>query len=83
MGEIQGLHIQCEIDKPYLTQYDAYGLRQDSLYTSPAWKKQKHIAAEEGLIAIGYERKYAEFRYNFCSSHIAILMCLRLNHACL
>lgn len=31
------------------------------IVTHPSWTTLKHIAAEEGLVSIGYERKYAEF----------------------
>ena len=37
--------------------------RVDNLVTCGAWKQMKNIAAEEGLIAIPYENKYAQYRY--------------------
>jgi hypothetical protein len=40
-----------------LIQYDAWGRRIDQLITSSAWKQLKSIAAEEGLLAIGYEER--------------------------
>lgn len=35
--------------------------RVDELLVTEAWKKQKEIAAREGVVAIAYERKYGEF----------------------
>ena len=43
--------------------YDAWGKRVDELVTSPAWKKLHDISAEEGLIALAYERKHQQWRY--------------------
>ena len=58
--EIWDLGRQCENEPPYLAGHtDAWGHRmKDQLITSPAWKKQKEISAEEGLISIPYERKH-------------------------
>ena len=43
--------------------YDAWGVRVDELVTSPAWKRLHDISAEEGLIALAYERKHCQWRY--------------------
>lgn len=59
---IYDLHLQCEREQPTLEQYDAWGKRVDKLNTSAAWKAQKTISAKEGLIAIGYERTYGQYR---------------------
>ncbi|XP_061162322.1 acyl-CoA dehydrogenase family member 11-like [Saccostrea echinata] len=59
--EIYELGLQCEREPPQLIQYDAWGNRVDRLITSPAWKRQHDIAAEEGLIATAYEEKYGEW----------------------
>jgi alkylation response protein AidB-like acyl-CoA dehydrogenase len=47
-----------ETNQPYLQQYDSWGGRVDNLHTCASWKAQHVVAAEEGLIATGYERKY-------------------------
>ena len=36
--------------------------RVDSITVAPGWDRLKEISAEEGLVAAGYERKYAEYR---------------------
>lgn len=61
--EVYELGLQCEREPPQLLQFDAWGNRVDQLITSPAWKRQHDISAEEGLIANAYERKYGEWRY--------------------
>lgn len=39
--------------------------RVDHIHVDTAWDRLKEIAAEEGIAAIGYERKYGEYRYKF------------------
>jgi putative acyl-CoA dehydrogenase len=51
----------CENNPPKLISYNAYGERVDEIKVAPEWDKLGDVAAEEGLIAIGYERKYGEF----------------------
>jgi len=64
--DICALHRECELNPPQLEHYDAWGKRVDNIVTSPAWKQLKHISAEEGLVAIPYERKFAEWRFRDC-----------------
>lgn len=51
----------AEINEPHLVQFDAWGNRKDEIIVAQGWKNLEKAAAEEGLVAIGYERKYAEF----------------------
>ena len=60
--EIEDLNRMCEINQPTLMQYDAWGNRVDLVNTSSAWKAMKKIAAEEGVIAIGYKRDFGQSR---------------------
>ncbi len=59
--DVWSLGRQCEAEPPFLTKIDAWGKRIDDLVTSEAWKAQKVISAEEGLVAIPYENKHDEF----------------------
>ncbi|XP_052253035.1 acyl-CoA dehydrogenase family member 11-like isoform X2 [Dreissena polymorpha] len=59
--EMHTLGLQCEQQQPYLVKYSAWGERVDRLITGPAWREMHKIAAQEGLIAIAYERKHAEW----------------------
>ncbi|KAG0351910.1 hypothetical protein BG005_008603 [Podila minutissima] len=52
---------RMEADQPKLRQYDSWCRRVDELLVTEAWKKQKEIAAREGVVAIAYERKYGEY----------------------
>lgn len=36
--------------------------RVDELVTCDAWKQQKRVSAEEGIVATAYERKHGEWR---------------------
>lgn len=56
--EIEKLGLEAERDVPVLEQFDAWGHRLDDIRTSRAWAELDAIAAREGLVAIGYERKY-------------------------
>ncbi len=56
--EIESLGLEAERDLPQLIQYDVWGKRIDEIRTSRAWSELDAIAAREGLVAIGYERKY-------------------------
>lgn len=50
--------MECEFNKPYLRSINTWGGNdQNQLIVCDAWRKQKDISAEEGLISIGYNRK--------------------------
>lgn len=42
-----------------------WGDKLNQLQTCQAWKDLHDISAEEGLVAIGYERKHEKWRYIF------------------
>lgn len=62
VAEIDSLGRECELNPPALQQYNAWGQRVDHIITCPAWKRLKEIAAEEGLVAEAYERRYSNWR---------------------
>ena len=43
--------------------YDTWGRRVGMLIMCDAWKRQKEISAEEGIVAIPYEKLYGPWRY--------------------
>jgi len=51
----------CENNPPTLTHYNAWGRRIDKINLDQGWINIQRMAAEEGLVAIGYERKYGEY----------------------
>ncbi|KAK9720924.1 hypothetical protein K7432_003820 [Basidiobolus ranarum] len=59
--DIQQYGSNIEENQPKLRQYDHWSRRFDELTTSEGWRRMHDIAAEEGLVAIAYERKFAEF----------------------
>nr|XP_009944056.1 PREDICTED: isobutyryl-CoA dehydrogenase, mitochondrial-like [Opisthocomus hoazin] len=52
---------ECELKPPVFQQYDAWGQRVDRIVTCSAWRRMKEVAAEEGLIAEAYERRYSNW----------------------
>lgn len=52
---------EAETHPPKHIPYDPWGRRIDEIETSRGWKNLEAVAAEEGLIATGYERKFAEY----------------------
>lgn len=50
----------AEVNKPQLIQFDVWGKRVDEINVSQGWLNLEKVAAEDGLVAIGYDRKYAE-----------------------
>ncbi|XP_077378709.1 acyl-CoA dehydrogenase family member 11 isoform X2 [Festucalex cinctus] len=52
---------ECEVTPPQLVNFDPWGRRVDRILTSPAWKRMKALSAQEGLVAIAYERPFGEW----------------------
>ena len=48
----------AEAEPPRHVPYDAWGRRVDQIVVSDAWKALDRAAAEEGLVATGYERAH-------------------------
>jgi alkylation response protein AidB-like acyl-CoA dehydrogenase len=59
-NEWLALDAVAEANPPHHVPYDPWGRRVDIIETSDAWRALDRIAAEEGLVAIGYERKHGE-----------------------
>ncbi|HEV8628994.1 MAG TPA: acyl-CoA dehydrogenase family protein [Thermoanaerobaculia bacterium] len=55
-GDLLELAAAAEAQPPRHVPYDAWGRRVDRLELSPGWLALKRVAAEEGLVATGYER---------------------------
>ena len=60
-GELYRLQLADRLNEPVLTQWDAWGNRVDRIEVTPLWKRAERLAAEQGLVAAAYERKYAAF----------------------
>ena len=61
VNDIYELGLQCDQQLPQLRQQNAWGKTVNNLYVCNAWKQQKNISAEEGIVGIGYERKYGQW----------------------
>ncbi|HEX6965948.1 MAG TPA: acyl-CoA dehydrogenase family protein [Gemmatimonadaceae bacterium] len=48
----------AESQPPRHVPFDAWGRRVDAIETSDAWRALDRVAATEGLVAIGYERRH-------------------------
>ncbi len=57
VGDIWDACVLARQNEPHLQQFDAWGHRIDEIHTSKAWQVLGQVAAEEGMIALGYERR--------------------------
>ncbi len=62
----------AETQPPELIQYDPWGKRIDTIRVAGGWKQLDQVSAEEGLVALGYERPYDEFSrvYQFAKLYL-------------
>ncbi|NXX51159.1 ACD11 dehydrogenase, partial [Tricholaema leucomelas] len=61
LSQVKPLGWECELNPPEFRQYDAWGQRLDQILTCSAWRRIKGIAAEEGLVAEAYERRFSSW----------------------
>jgi len=60
IGEIARWGDEAESQPPRHIPYDPWGRRVDDIWVSDGWRALDRASAEEGLVAIGYERRYGE-----------------------
>ena len=62
----------AEAHPPRLETWDVWGKRQDHLITSEGWRNLQAMGIAEGMVAIAYENKYAEYSrlYQFLKYHL-------------
>lgn len=51
----------AEENPPQLVHFDCWGTRIDDLKTSQGWKDLDRVSAEEEIVRIGYEKKFAHY----------------------
>jgi alkylation response protein AidB-like acyl-CoA dehydrogenase len=58
--------------EPQLVQWDAWGNRLDAIEVTPLWRKAERIAAEQGLVALPYERAHGAYSrvHQFALAHL-------------
>lgn len=71
-GPIRQLGVQAERNPPRLRNYSAWGELTGEVETHPAWQQLKEISCRDGLVRIGYERRYGEFSrlYQFAKLYL-------------
>ena len=53
--------LDAERNAPYVKTWDSWGKRRDELVTSEGWRNLQCVGIEEGMVAIPYENRYAEY----------------------
>lgn len=61
VNEIYLLQIEALKNLPRHVPFSPWGERIDEIEVSEAWQKLHRVSAEEGLVAIAYERKWGEY----------------------
>lgn len=69
---IKSLGEEAESHPPVHIPYDAWGKRIDVVKVSKAWEELHAVSAQEGIVAIGYEKKQAEYSrlYQFAKLYL-------------
>ena len=52
------LQLDDRLHEPRLTQWDAWGLRVDTVELTPLWREAARLSLEYGLVATAYERRH-------------------------
>ncbi len=58
VGDIAVWGEDAHRNEPYLVPYDAWGRRIDEIVVARGWREQDRISAQEGIVALGYERPW-------------------------
>lgn len=66
MGELAGgdlyqQQLADRLNEPRLTQWSAWGERIDAIEVSPLWQRAERLAAEAGVVAAAYEKRYGRY----------------------
>jgi len=72
LNEMESLAQEAEAHLPVHVPYDPWGKRIDVIKVSRAWDRLHEIAAEEGIVATGYERKQKQYSrvYQFAKLYL-------------
>jgi len=72
VGDIVPMAEDVERNEPVLVSFDPWGRRIDRIDTAAGWKQLERVAAEEGLVAIGYERRQGDLSrlYQFAKMYL-------------
>lgn len=72
VNDILEIAENAESNPPVHIPYNPWGKRIDEIKVSDYWKKLDSISAEEGMISIGYKRKYKQYSrlYQFAKLYL-------------
>jgi len=72
VSDVMDMAQDVEAHEPELVQFDAWGRRVDRIETARGWGQLDSVSAEEGLVAIGYERAYGSLSrtYQFAKLYL-------------
>ncbi|MFO0577539.1 MAG: acyl-CoA dehydrogenase family protein [Polyangia bacterium] len=77
LGELSGgalyyQQLQDRTNEPQLVHWDPWGHRIDHIEVTPGWKEAAKLAAKYGVVAIAYERRYAELSrlFQFATAYL-------------
>lgn len=56
VSDVAEMAADADAHEPQLVSHDPWGRRIDRIDVSQGWRRLERVAAEEGLVAIGYER---------------------------
>lgn len=70
--DILKLAQEAEAQEPIHVPYSPWGKRIDEIRVAPAWQALDRVAAEEGIVALGYKREFAEYSrlYQFAKLYL-------------
>lgn len=60
-GPLRELSLLHRRDEPVHVPFDAWGRRVDEVRIPPSWQEYARVAAREGLVATGYERRHGAY----------------------
>ncbi|CAG0970832.1 acyl-CoA dehydrogenase [Myxococcaceae bacterium] len=60
-GPLHELSIRHRLDEPVHVPFDAWGNRIDEIRVGESWREYARVAAREGLVATGYERRHGPY----------------------
>lgn len=72
VNDILDISVKAEANPPIHIPYNPWGQRIDEIKVSDYWKKLDNISAQEGMISIGYKRKYLQYSriYQFAKLYL-------------
>jgi putative acyl-CoA dehydrogenase len=73
VSDILAMGEDANANEPKLISYDPWGRRIDEIQTTRGWQQLDRVSAEEGMVAIGYERRQGVYSrlYQFANLYLS------------